>query len=464
MQMPTPRTSARTTMGSARFLSGCLCAAGVLSALFASTLVAEDWPQWRGRDRLGVWHETGILEKFPEGGLEVTWRAPVGSGYAGPAVADGRVYVLDWVKKEDTRTMEGTERLLVLDEKTGEKLWEHGWTTGYGSIMASYAIGPRATPTVDGDVVYVMGAVGHLLALATSTGKVLWSRDFVEEYDTSVPIWGTTSAPLVDGDLLIAVAGAEPDGKVVAYDKKTGEERWRALSSDYEMGYPQPIIFETGGKRQLIIWDPQFVSSLDPATGEIYWQQPFDVKGGMSVTTPVLSDGRLLVSQFYGGSMLLGLSESEPRAELLWKGESNSEMPDQTDGLHSLITTPIIEGDTIYGVGSYGELRGLDLETGERLWMSDQMTRQGRWGAAFLVKNGDRYFVNNDTGDLIIARFTREGYVEVDRTRLIEPTSSAGFGPRRRFDAAVNWSHPAYANGHIVARNDEEVIRASLVE
>ncbi len=440
---------------------------GVISlvcSLLATTLPAEDWPQWRGRDRLGVWHETGIVEKFPDGGLEVVWRAPVGSGYAGPAVAGGKVFVLDWVKKQGTRTLEGTERVLGLDEQTGEKLWEQTWTTGYGSIMASYAIGPRATPTVDGDTVYVVGAVGDLLALDVTSGEVRWQRDFVEEYDATIPIWGTSSAPLVDGDLLIAVAGAEPDGKVVAYDKTTGEERWRALSSDYEMGYPQPIIFEIGGKRQLIVWDPQFINSLDPQTGRVYWQQPFNVQGGMSVTTPVLGNGKLLVSQFYGGSMLLGLSATEPKAELLWRGNSKSEMPDQTEGLHSLITTPIIEGDTIYGVGSYGELRALDLETGERLWASDQMTRQGRWGAAFLVKNGDRYFVNNDSGDLIIARFAREGYVEIDRTKLIEPTSSAGFGPRRRFDAAVNWSHPAYANGHIVARNDEEVIRASLRE
>ena len=90
------------------------------------------------------------------------------------------------------------------------------------------------------------------------------------------------------------------------------------------------------------------------------------------------------------------------------------------------------------------------------------MARQGRWGAAFMVKNGDRWFVNNDVGDLIIARFTRDGYEEIDRAKLIEPTARAGFGPRRFYDAQVNWSHPAYANRHIVARNDEEIIRVSL--
>jgi hypothetical protein len=137
-------------------------------------------------------------------------------------------------------------------------------------------------------------------------------------------------------------------------------------------------------------------------------------------------------------------------------------MPGETDGLHAMITTPLIEGDHIYGVGSYGELRGLNARTGERLWMSDQMVAQARWGTAFMVKQNDRYFVVNDDGFLIIAEFTPEGYVERGRTRLIEPTSDSGYGPRKAYDRKVNWSHPAFANGHIFHRNDNEIIRASL--
>ena len=182
----------------------------------------------------------------------------------------------------------------------------------------------------------------------------------------------------------------------------------------------------------------------------------------MSVATPVRSDDYLLVTQFYGGSMMMRLSSDRPTATLLWKGGSRSELPDETDGLHAMITTPIIIGDYVFGVGSYGELRGLDARTGERLWMSDEMTAQARWGTAFMVRHGDRYFVNNDDGDLITAQFTPEGYIERSRTRLIEPTGSSGIGANRRFDRMVNWSHPAYANRHIVHRNDREIIRASL--
>ncbi len=112
-------------------------------------------------------------------------------------------------------------------------------------------------------------------------------------------------------------------------------------------------------------------------------------------------------------------------------------------------------------MGSYGELRGLSARTGERLWMSDEMTAQNRWGTAFMVQHRDRFFVNNDEGDLIIAQFTPEGYIELDRTQLIDPTSVGGH-TRAQWTRTVNWSHPAYANRHIFQRNDRELIRVSL--
>lgn len=424
-----------------------------------TSLHAEDWPEWRGKGRQGVWTETGILGRFPENGLDIKWRIPIRSGFAGPAVADGRVFVLDYQETPGTRVMDGTERLLCLEEETGQILWTHEWPTSYRMLMASYANGPRATPTVDGDRVYVVGATGTLFCLNAKSGKPIWKKAYVEDYGTSVPVWGITSAPFVDGDRLICIVGGQPDAKVMAFDKLTGEEIWRALSSDGEMGYAQPIIFEAGGVRQLIIWHPGALSSLDPEDGRVYWEQPFDVRSGMTVATPVKSGSYLLVSQFYGGSMMMGLDTKRPAARMIWKGKSNSELPDQTDGLHALITTPIIQGDYVYGVCSYGQLRCLKAESGERIWETLEMTQSARWAAAFLVLNSNRYFVNNDQGDLIIVQFTPEGYLEIDRTSLIEPTTHISF---RRTGRLVNWSHPAYANRHIFARNDKEILRASL--
>ena len=428
----------------------------------STTLDADDWPEWRGAGRQAVWAEDGIVDRFPSGGLTVTWRTPIHGGFAGPVVADGRVFVTDFAFLPETKVMDGTERILALDEGTGDVLWTHDWPAAYRNLQFSYATGPRATPTVDGDRVYVAGAGGMLLCLEAATGRVVWSHDAVAEYDTTIPVWGVASAPLVEGDLVIYIVGGEPDALVVAFDTQTGAEVWRAIDVVMEMGYGQPIIYDAGGVRQLIIWHPSAVSSLNPATGEVYWDEAWDVQGSMTVTTPVKSDNYLFFTQFYGGSLMLRLDTDRPAAERLWQVAGSSEMPDGTAALHSLITTPIVEGDYIYGVGSYGELRGLDATTGDRLWASDQMTVQRRWGAAFMVRHGNRYFVNNDAGDLILAQFTPEGYVELDRTKLIEATSRAGYGPRRFEDRAVNWTHPAYANRHIITRNDNEIIRVSL--
>ena len=437
--------------------------ARALAMAAVAVVSADDWPQWRGPERLAVWQEAGIVDELPEQ-LKVAWSTPLRAGYSGPAVADGRVFITDWAEDPDSRTLDGTERALALDEQTGEVLWPHEWRTSYRMLSVAYAVGPRATPTVDGDRVYVVGGTGRLFCLDVATGRVLWEKDYVAEYGTSVPTWGIVSAPLVDGDRLITVVGGEPDALVVAFDKHTGEEIWRAIDVTSEMGYAQPIIYEAGGARQLIIWHPQALASLDPETGELYWEQPWEVGMGVTVATPVRSGDYLLVSQFFYGSLMVRLSQDRPAATHLWQGQGRSELPGETDTIHAMVTTPIIIGDYVYGVDSYGELRGLDARTGRRLWMSPDMTAQARWSTAFLVQHEDRYFVNNDDGYLILAQFTPEGYVELGRTRLIEPTGSSGTRtPHGRIAARlINWSHPAYANGHIVHRNDREIIRASL--
>ena len=442
-------------------LTATVCAA--VAALATVSLAAEDWPEWRGAGRLGVWTETGIVNDLPDE-LLVRWRTPIRSGYSGPAVADGRIFITDWLEDPDSRTLDGTERALALDEETGEILWTHEWETGYRMLSVAYAIGPRATPTVDGDRVYIVGATGRLFCFDVETGEVLWQKDYVAEYDTSVPVWGIVSSPLVDGDRLITVVGGEPDALVVAFNKHTGDEIWRAIETGTEMGYAQPIIYEAGGVRQLIIWHPQALASLDPETGELYWEQPWEVSMGLTVATPVRSGDYLLVSQLFNGSMMVRLSQDRPAATHLWQGQSRSELPGETDTIHAMVTTPVVVGDHVYGLDSYGELRALDARTGRRLWMSPDLTPQARWSTAFIVQHGDRWLVNNEEGYLILAQFTPEGYVELDRTRLIEPTSASGTRtPHGRIAArVVNWSHPAYANGHIVHRNDREIIRVSL--
>ena len=438
-----------------------LAGAVLCGALLAASVSAEDWPAWRGPRGDAVWKEEGIIERFPADGLAVRWRTPIKEGYGGPAVAGGRVFIGDFERHKGTPRIDGIERLLALDQKTGEVLWNSSWEVDYSSVMGSYAEGPRTVPTIDGDLVYLVGAAGHLMALSTATGEVAWQKHYPSDYDVGVPIFGFSSAPIVNGDLLIVIVGGEPDALVVAFDKRTGDEVWRALEASSEPGYAQPTIVEAAGRRQLLIWHPLAISSLDPDSGEVLWNFPYEARDTLSVATPIVENDRLFLTQFYGGAIMLELDDS-PGATELWRFKGRTEMPKDTEALHSLITTPIFEGETVYGIDSYGELRALDALTGERLWTDLTMARQGRWGSAFAVEHGDRWIVFNDVGELIFCRFERDGYYEIDRTLLIEPTTSAGYGPRKAFDTKVNWGHPAFADRHIFIRNDKEVLSASL--
>ncbi|MDA1091887.1 MAG: PQQ-like beta-propeller repeat protein [Acidobacteria bacterium] len=435
-------------------MTGPATAAALVFSLGLTVLSANDWPEFRGEGRTGVWTESGILETFPADGLDVRWRTPIHHGFSGPSVADGRIFITDF---ERAGGLDGTERILCLDEETGEILWTHSWDVSY--LGVSWDEGPRATPTVDGDRVYAVGATGIMTALTVETGDVIWTTSFVEDFGAEIPQWGFSSAPIVDGERVITLVGGTPDAKVVAFDRATGNEVWRALSSvEAGAGVAQPIFIDAGGVQQLIIWHPLAVSSLDPATGEVYWEQPFEVGYDMTVATPVRRATDLFLTTFYDGPMMLALDNDRPDATMRWRGSSRSEI--LTDGLHAVIGTPIIDGDHIYGFDSYGQLRCLVAATGERVWSTQEATgERARWTTAFMVQHEDRVFINNDRGDLIIAKLSPEGYEEISRTPLLAPTSKPG---NRRELTYVNWSHPAYANQHIIARNDEEIISASL--
>lgn len=439
---------------------------GLSLAVLPSLAKADDWPQWLGPQRDGVWRETGILDKFPSGGPKILWRAPLGGGYSGPAVTGGKVFMTDRVlasgssdpadpfKKTSSR---GQERVLCLDEKTGKVLWTHAYDCTY---QISYPCGPRATPVVHDGKVYTLGAMGDLLCLNAATGEPIWSKNFPRDYGARPPVWGFAAHPLLDGDKLICLVGGK-DSVAVAFDKDTGKEKWRALSlENSELGYCPPVIFKAGGVRQLIIWHPEAVNSLDPETGKVFWSQPFASKANMSITTPRLAGDLLFVSSFYNGSMVVKLAADKPEATLVWKSSSRGEFPKQTDGLHTVMSSAYVRDGYVYGVCSYGELRCLKLEDGKRVWMDLRATGSEkepteRWANAFLTPNGDRWFLFNEKGDLIIAKLTPQGYEEIDRAHVLEPTGKA-------LQRRIVWSHPAFADKCMFVRNDKEIVCVSL--
>ncbi|MBI3415311.1 MAG: PQQ-like beta-propeller repeat protein [Verrucomicrobia bacterium] len=438
----------------------CRFRTALLAGLFVSTsAMAADWPQWLGPQRDGVWRETGIVEKFPESGPQVRWRTKIGGGYAGPAVANGRVFVADHVlaagaanpKDPFSRgTIAGSERVLCLDESDGKILWKHEYDCPYD---VSYPAGPRVTPVVHDGKVYTLGTMGNLFCFEAASGKIVWSRDFKKDFGTPTPLWGFAGHPLIDGQKLICLVGGS-NSVAVAFDKDSGREIWRALTAK-EPGYCPPTMIEAGGKRQLIIWHPESINSLDPETGKVYWSQPFAVQSALSVSTPRQVGDRLFFTSFYNGSMMLKLDADKPGASLVWRGQKNSEK--DTQDLHSIMGTPFFENGYIYGSCSYGQFRCLKAETGERLWESFVPTggKEARWANAFIVKQAGRFFIFNEKGDLIIAKLSPKGYEEISRAHLIDPTNTAA-------GRDVVWSHPAFANRSVYVRNDVEIVCASL--
>ena len=416
--------------------------AAVLGAWLCLSLPgrAEDWPQWRGANRDGVWHETGILETIPAGGLKIRWRARIANGYSGPVVARGRVFVTDHQARTEV------ERVLCFDEVTGKPLWVHSYPCDYEDM--EYGNGPRAAPTVHAGKVYTLGTKGHLYCLDAAKGEVLWKKDLVKEYNARIPRYGASPAPLVEGDLLIVCAGGHPEASVIALDRNTGQERWKALKD--RPAYSAPMVITAGGCRQALVWTADNVSALDPATGKVYWQVPYKTTfdEAQVVASPVLHKDQLLCLTAWGrGSFMLKLDPEKPAASVLWKTRAQPS---------TVFTTPIFQDDLhFYAILGDGSLGCLDATSGKELW-STREAGTATGGAGHLTPNGERVFIFNQKGHLILARLTPQGYGEIGRCLLVEPT--AGYRPQGR----LTWAHPAYANKHVFARNDRELVCASL--
>lgn len=414
--------------------------------LTLSLALGDDWPQWRGPQSDGVWRETGIVEKFAGDSVPIVWRQPIGSGYTGPTVAQGRVYVMDRITKP-----KAIERVLCFDEKTGQPLWSHTYGAEYGRI--GYPAGPRACVTIHEGRAYSLGATGRCFCFDAASGEVQWEKDLNEEYAIEMPIWGIAGSPLIVGDLIILHIGGK-GACIVALNRKTGQEVWKALKDRGQ--YTTPVLIEQAGQQVAICWTGDSVAGLAVKDGKVLWRYPWKPRNmPIGVATPVVNANRVFCTSFYDGSLMLRLGEQEPTAEKIWQIVGMNER--MTDALHSIISTPVFEGDYIYGVDSYGELRCLNAKDGERIWEDLSATPKVRWGTIHFVKNGERYFLFNELGELLIGKLSPQGFQELSRAKLIEPTTDQL--PQR---GGVCWSHPAYANGHVFVRNDKEIICGDL--
>lgn len=406
----------------------------------------HNWPDFRGEFRDGIWRESGIVKSFPSKGLPVVWSVPVGPGYSGPTVTNGRVYVTD-------RSLSPfpDEGILCFDEATGTKIWEHRYPCEY--IGVGYEAGPRASVVIKDGKAYSLGTMGHLYCLDAVTGLVLWHRYLYSEYDIRMPIWGIAGTPLVTDELIYLQISGSNNACVIALDRHTGVEIWRSLND--MASYSTPEIFEKNGNKILVVWTEDHLAGLDPLTGHPIWKIPWKIGMGMAVASPVLYNGHIFVSAFFDGSLLVKLSDDYRSAEIAWQRKGRNER--NTDAIHSTMNTPVIIDGFIYGIDSYGELRCLRFDNGDRVWEDLSAVKKDRWANIHFTQHGQNTWFFNEHGELIISRLTPEGYHEISRTKIIEPT-------REQLPRGVTWSPPAFANRHVFVRNDNELRKVSVKE
>ena len=391
----------------------------------------EDWPRWRGPRGNGTWNAPKLLDKWPVDGLQRVWTVPIGGGYAGVAASDQRIFTMD-----RQTTPQDSERVVCVRAKDGSPLWTHEYPINYGKL--EYGSGPRATPTIHGNRVYTLGALGHLWCLDACNGKTIWAAHLAHDYQGRMPTWGYAASPLVVGDLVIVQPGGKAGQSVVALNRTTGVPVWKTLSD--EAAYATPILIERDGRSQLVCWTPSHIRGLDPGTGKLVWSVPYQVTMGVSIATPVYEEGILFVSGYWEGSKAIRLGGNSNPAELLWEENRH---------LRGLMSQPLYRDGYAYLLDKQHGMICFDFRTGKKVWDDgNRATPRGRNPQATLVwiNQGDRALILNSAGELILAQLNRAGYRELARTKILGDT----------------WAHPAYAADRIFARSDRELIAVQL--
>lgn len=402
-----------------------------LCSLLHGPIRAEDWPRWRGSHGDGTWYAPRLPDKWPANGLTRRWRQPIGGGYAGVVVSDGLVYTMD----RQSSPAE-VERVLAFRADDGEPVWQHSYPVTYGDL--DYGNGPRAAPTIFEEHVYTLGAVGHAQCLDARTGELIWSKDFVRDHGAQLPEWGLAASTVIVDNLVILQPGVRPNGCLVALDRETGREMWRASTDP--AGYATPILIEHAGGKQLICWTPENVIAVQPHDGKILWSIPYKVTYGVAIATPIFAEGIIFVSGYWEGSKAIRLGDKPNEAELLWENERE---------LRGLMSQPLYRQGHVYSLDKTLGLTCFELASGRKLWDDgNQLTPRDRNPQASLVWLGDddRAIALNANGELVLFRLRPSGYVEESRTKIIGPT----------------WAHPAYADNAVFARDDNELVCAEL--
>jgi outer membrane protein assembly factor BamB len=397
----------------------------------AAKKVAGEWPQFLGPNRNGLSAETGLLDRWPEGGPKTIWRAKGGVGMSGLAISRGRLLTL--VQRE------AEQRLVALDTKTGDSIWQTTIVAEYKNAMAD---GPRATPTIVGGQVFVYTGEGVLAAVDFKTGKVQWSHAVAEELGGKTAEYGMACSPLVVGEQVIVTAGA-PGATVAAYDINSGKLVWK--TGDDPAGYSSPAHLTVGGKSQIVAFTGNSAIGIAPSTGELLWRYPYETNFACNIATPLEFKGQVFLSSGENhGSVLLALSPATKTADNPASFEAKPVWESQ--GTKSVLrnewqTSMLLDGylygmDNVGGAGPITHLTCVDAATGKRKW------QVARFGKGNLICADGKLFIVTMKGELVVARATPDKYDEIGRATVLESVRQA----------------PALSEGRLYMRDDKNIV------
>lgn len=384
-----------------------------------------EWPQFLGPQRNGLSAETGLLDRWPADGPKEIWRVPGGVGMSGLAISRGRMLTL--VQRDEKQW------LIALDAKTGESVWKTPLAPKYQNAMGN---GPRGTPAINGDQVFVFTGEGILSAHDFRDGKQVWSHHVVKELSGKEAEYGMACSPLVVGKQVIVTAGA-PKGTLVAFDVKSGKQLWTAGSDP--SGYSSPALLNVGGRSQIVAFTGNSALGVDPEKGSVLWQYPFKTNFSCNIATPLEIKGQVFLSAGENhGSVLLTL---KPQGDKFTLSEVWDSFGPKSVLRNEWQTSMLLDGhlygmDNVGGAGPITHLTCIEAATGERKW------QEARFGKGNLIAADGKLFITTMNGELVVVRATPERYVELGRATVLDSTRQA----------------PALSNGLLFLRDDKDIV------
>jgi len=387
---------------------------------------AGDWPQWRGPDRNGLSRETGLLREWGQAGPTLLWRAPgLGGGYSTPTFASGRVYGMGY--------RGNAESVWCLDGATGAGVWSTPIATANRQV--GYGEGSRCSPTVDGDRIYVLGVSGDLVCLDAASGAVRWQHSFTREYGGEIPSWGYSESPLVDGNRVIACPGGR-EATMVAFDKQTGREMWRAMVPGEGAQYASAIAADVGGRRQYIQLMQRGVIGVSATDGRFLWRWNRPANGTANCSSPICRDGQVFAASGYntGG----GLVRLSPNG-----GGFSADEVYFTRNMKNHHGGMVLVGDHLYGFDE-SNLTCLDFRTGRVAWQERSV------GKGSVSYADGHLYLRGENGAVALAEASPQGYVEKSR---FMPSDRSG---------KPSWPHPVVAGGKLLIRDQDTLLCYSL--